>query len=264
MCAQQAFFFLIMIIITCGSMKNYTDVLRDMIFISLLLFTISCKQDSSITTFQMTTDKIRVDGKMDESAWQNAEWRPIDQAWLGAGYSAEDFSGRYKVLWDKDRLYVIAEIIDDTLVDIHADGLDRYWDDDCLEVFIDVDASGGDHQYNYNAFAYHIALDGKVVDMDVDSLPHYYSHVINARTQNGNMTTWELAIQPHDDTFVRNKPYDKVELSTGRNIGFAIAYCDNDHSKEREHFVGSIAVEGEDKNRGWIDAGIFEKVKLVK
>ena len=46
-------------------------------------------------------------------------------------------------------------------------------------------------------------------------------------------------------------------------MGFAIAYCDNDHSVEREHFIGSEVVEGTDKNRGWIDADIFGKIKLT-
>ena len=35
-----------------------------------------------------------------------------------------------------------------------------------------------------------------------------------------------------------------------------VAYCDNDNSPEREHFIGSNKIEGEDKNRGWIDAGV--------
>ncbi|MEN0006928.1 MAG: sugar-binding protein, partial [Bacteroidota bacterium] len=87
------------------------------------------------------------------------------QRWLGEPYTDEDFSGRYKLTWSEDFIYILAEIQDDTLIDIHEDGLDRYWDDDCLEIFIDEDHSGGNHQYSHNAFAYHIALDGKVVDI---------------------------------------------------------------------------------------------------
>ena len=47
------------------------------------------------------------------------------------------------------------------------------------------------------------------------------------------------------------------------NIGFALAYCDNDKSEHREHFIGSVAVEGENKNKGWIDAHIFGTLLLV-
>ena len=45
-------------------------------------------------------------------------------------------------------------------------------------------------------------------------------------------------------------------------MGFALAYCDNDKSKTRENFIGSVYVEGNDKNRGWIDANIFGTLKL--
>ena len=236
------------------------------IIILSLIIIAGCKEtnQASDVTFAQVVTKMDIDGHVSEMAWDKADWRDIDNVWLGGSYNAEDFSGRYKTLWSKDRLYVVAEIIDDTLVDIHPDGLERYWDDDCLEVFVDVDASGGNHQYNYNAFAYHIGLDGKVVDIGVDSLPHYYNHVVSAMTHKGNMTTWELSIALYDESFERNKSSKEYKLSAGHDIGFAIAYCDNDHSQEREHFIGSVAIKGEDKNRGWIDAGIFERVTLVE
>ena len=48
--------------------------------------------------------------------------------------------------------------------------------------------------------------------------------------------------------------------------GFMLAYCDNDGSKEREHFIGSveIAPKNGDKNRGYIDASVFGKLWLKK
>lgn len=205
-----------------------------------------------------------INGKADDPAWQTAEWLPLDQVWLGAPPAAEDFSGRYKILWDENNLYVLAEITDDTLLDIHPDGLVNYWDDDCLEIFVDEDASGGDHQYNYNAFAYHIALDGKVADISPDKQPHFYDdHCTTRRTTDGNTSVWEVAIKIFDG----NKYEDGGDnipkmLKAGKKLGFALAYCDNDHSPERENFIGSVRVEGDDKNRGWIDAGIFGLLKL--
>lgn len=50
-----------------------------------------------------------------------------------------------------------------------------------------------------------------------------------------------------------------VTLFEGRNLGFMLAYCDNDGSKEREHFIGSTdikAVNG-NKNLGYITADVF-------
>ncbi len=206
----------------------------------------------------------RIDGSGDDPVWQNAAWLPLDQDWIGQKPDALDFSGRYKIAWDENNLYILAEITDDVLIDTHTDGLDHYWDDDCLEIFIDEDASGGNHQYSYNAFAYHIALDGKVVDIAPDSAFTYFNdHCTTRRVTNGTNSTWEVAVKVFDgNRFVTGGDNIPKSLRAGKIMGFALAYCDNDHSAERENFIGSIAVEGEDKNRGWIDAGIFGKLEL--
>jgi hypothetical protein len=205
-----------------------------------------------------------LDGKSDEPVWQNAPWFPLDQTWIGAPPSAADFSGRYKICWDENYLYVLAEITDDTLVDIHPDGLLKYWDDDCLEIFVDEDASGGNHQFNYNAFAYHIALDGKVVDIRPDSAFAYYNdHCTTRRITEGTNTTWEVAVKIFDGKRYTDEGENiPKSLFSGKKMGFALAYCDNDRSPERENFMGSTLVKGEDKNRGWIDAGIFGLLTL--
>jgi hypothetical protein len=205
-----------------------------------------------------------LNGVADDDVWQSAEWLPLDQPWLGALPTAADYSGRYKIAWDENNLYVLAEITDDTLIDTHVDGLLKYWDDDCLEVFVDEDASGGNHQYSYNAFAYHIALDGKVVDICPDSSFAYFNdHCTTRRTTHGQVSTWEVSIKLFDGNKYNNEGENIPKLlKSGKKIGFALAYCDNDHSSERENFMGSVVVAGDDKNRGWIDAGIFGFLEL--
>lgn len=236
----------------------------------VLLFAASCspreqsaQSDSGFFAMEALTPPV-IDGIADDAVWGDAPWYPLDQVWLGDSVSPEDFSGRYKLAWSENYLYILAEIRDDTLIDIHPDGLQFYWDDDCLEVFVDEDASGGIHQYNHNAFAYHIALDYKVADIGTDSLPHYYdNHVQCRRMTQGNLSTWELAVAIYPDTYRDDAPDNApVKLSPGKIMGFALAYCDNDHSPERENFIGSTFVPGEDKNRGWIDAGIFSRLEL--
>jgi hypothetical protein len=204
-----------------------------------------------------------IDGRADDACWQSAAWHSMDQRWLGPEYTPEDFTGRYKLSWDENFIYVLAEIQDDTLIDIHEDGLDFYWDDDCLEIFVDEDHSGGNHQYSHNAFAYHIALDNRVVDIGPDSLFRYYTdHITSRRTQDGNTSIWEVAISIYDDSYTDGGENTPVKLNAGKRVGFAIAYCDNDRSANRENFIGSVFVPGEDKNRGWIDAGIFGTLVL--
>lgn len=230
----------------------------------------SCNDSSapikSDTTPILFTDSAPIiDGLPNDDCWTSIDWRPIDQKWIGPDYTPEDFTGKFKLRWTTDFIYILTEIRDDQLIDIYPDGLNRYWDDDCVEIFVDEDRSKGDHLKSYNAFAYHIGLDYQVADYGIDEKPHYYNdHVETKRTQNGDIYTWEMKMKVFDDTYVYNQQNIPVILKEGKEIGFAIAYCDNDASESRENFIGSIFVPGEDKNQGYKDAGIFGSYTLVK
>jgi len=209
---------------------------------------------------------LTVDGVADEAIWQRARWQELKHRWLGPKYSAEDFRGRFKVVWTAEKIYILGELVDDILFDRHRDPLVQYWDDDCLEIFLDEDHSGGNHQYNHNAFAYHMSLDNQAIDIGTDKLPHSYSdHVQSRWQQQGNKIVWELAIDVYTDKYVdgsdRNVP---VKLSAGKVMGLMIAWCDNDGSELRENFIGSESAAGENKDRGWIDAGLFGSLVLVE
>jgi Carbohydrate family 9 binding domain-like len=205
---------------------------------------------------------ITLDGIATESSWTAASWNTINNNWIGASPTSTDYQGRYKILYDKNYLYVLAEITDDVLIDSHLDGLTNYWDDDCLEIFIDEDASGGLHLTNYNAFAYHIALDKKVVDYGLDNAPHYYnSHVQTFINTIGNVSTWEVAIKIYPDNYIDGAVNIPSVLKKGKKIGFSIAYNDSD-ATSRENMIGSVDVPGTDKNRGYIDASTFGKIVL--
>ncbi|WP_299129214.1 DUF6265 family protein [uncultured Winogradskyella sp.] len=212
-----------------------------------------------------TEEIITIDGIANEAIWNKTAWHALNQVWLGETLASDDFEGRYKLAWKKDALYLLAEIKDDKLIDIYKDPLTQWWDDDCLEIFIDEDNSGGEHQFSHNAFAYHIALDGNVVDMATNKVGKLYnSHIESKHKTKGNITIWEVKISIYDDSYVDEGDNQAVTLTAGKNIGFALAYCDNDNSKLRENFIGSVFVEGEDKNRGWIDANIFGTLVLKK
>ncbi|GAB3024599.1 CBM9 family sugar-binding protein [Bowmanella dokdonensis] len=210
-----------------------------------------------------------IDGVGEDPAWQQADWRPLSHLITGSMPAQEDFSGRFKLLWDEDHLYLQAEITDDVLFDHHPDPLIQYWNDDALEIFIDSDASGGEHQYNHSAFAYHIALDNQAVDLAEDGRPALYNDHLRSRWQRSadapHVMVWEVAIRLFDDAYKDGRANPPLALQAGRKIGFMLAYCDNDGSPEREHFVGSadiLPVEG-DRNRGWLDAGVFESFVLA-
>ena len=207
-----------------------------------------------------------VDGVAAEPIWKRARWREINHRWLGPEYTADDFRGRFKVVWTPKKIYILAEVVDDILFDSHRDPLVQYWDDDCLEIFVDEDYSGGNHQYNHNAFAYHMSLDNQAIDIGTDEKARSYSHHVESRwQQRGNMVVWEVGIDIYPDTYVdgsaKNQP---VKLTAGKVLGLMLAWCDNDGSELRENFIGSESAPGEHKDRGWIDAGLFGELVLVK
>ncbi|TMM53310.1 sugar-binding protein [Maribacter algarum] len=235
----------------------------------LLLFFYSChpkphyKEDHQIIEVKRATKSPIIDGKGNENSWNVTEWHPLDQNWLGPSYDYNDFNGRYKLNWDEDYLYLLVEIIDDSLYDRVKDPLKLWWNDDSLQVFIDEDNSGGLHQKSHNAFGYHIALDGNVVDLSESKAPKLFNeHILSAKTQHGNQTTWEMAITLYDDSYSEKSKNQTTVLETNKKIGFALAYCDNDGSIERENYIGSVFVPGEDKNQAWVNADIFGTLVL--
>lgn len=212
---------------------------------------------------------IMIDG-VAEKAWDNAVWQPMAYLMADSRPKREDFHGRYKLLWDSQYLYLQAEITDDILFDKTADPRVKYWEDDCLEVFIDSDASGGNHQYNHSAFAYHIALDNQIVDIGDDEKAHLYNDHVTSRWQRNdtphNKIIWEAAIKLFADNYSDSQPLPPITLKPEQKIGFMLAYCDNDGSPTREHFMGSHKIEpvNGDTNRGWIDANVFGKMSFKK
>jgi hypothetical protein len=226
-----------------------------------------------------------MDGVADDAVWADAPWRNIDRQIIGdAPDSAEDFSGRYKAVWRGDALYLLAEIHDDRLIDSHADPLQRYWEDDALEIFVDEDGRGGNHQYSYDAFAYHIALDNQAVDIaPFRNAEEAAAGTVNVRTFPAHVQArwaraaasphpvlWEVRIALYSDQYrddVKSVETAAVALHAGKRLGFMVAYCDSDTAGEgREHFYGDVEiapVDG-DRNRGYIDASVFGTMELVE
>lgn len=243
--------------------------MRNFIRLTLLTTLIICFQAFGFDVNKATQAPV-IDGVDNEKIWQKAAWHPINHLIVGSQPSKSDFDGRFRLLWNKDSLFLQAEITDDRLIDQHADPLYFYWDDDCLEVFIDSDASGGDHQYNHSAFAYHIALDNQAVDIGENQKPlllnEHVSSVWKRQSNKPNTIIWEVAITLYDNDYKENATNAPLTLAAGRTIGFMLAYCDNDGSVNREHFVASNDVKpvNGDKNRGWIDASVFGSIRLVE
>jgi hypothetical protein len=264
-------------------MKNMSYMLTISIvfFLSAQVFALDTLDKRPLKANKVISS-IVIDGIADDASWQQATWQPIDKLILGTMPSKEDFSGRFKVMWDAQHLYLLVEITDDILFDQHSDPRHLYWDDDCLEIFIDEDASGGNHQFNYNAFAYHVALDNQAVDIgekNSDGSDNFVllNEHINSKWRRSakapHKVIWEMTVSVYDDSFSlsktrqtshQHKKSQPVTLFSGKKLGFMLAYCDNDGSKEREHFISSNDIEAVNgnKNLGYITADVFQTLTL--
>ncbi len=211
---------------------------------------------------------VTIDGQATEECWANAEWYAIDQVWIpwNATMKAGDFEGRYKVAWNEDYLYVLVEVVDDMLSDDHTNPLQNWWDDDCVEVFIDEDRSMGNHERNNNAFAYHTSLFYDAVDLNSSGQGINYKNNIEVKmdTVDQNTYLWEFAIKNYDASFNINNPEaSRVKLEANKKMGFAIAYCDNDETNARENFIGSMVMTQSTSNDMYKNADHFGLMVLI-
>tara|TARA_R110002051_G_scaffold34256_5_gene76386 strand:+ start:5185 stop:5919 length:735 start_codon:yes stop_codon:yes gene_type:complete len=240
------------------------------IFLLTLVSLVSCteiktKKDSHITPVTFIEEAPTLDGRPIENFWNLLEWHPIDQNWIGGPFDHDDFNGKFKIAWNRDGLYLLLEIVDDSLYKKSKDPLKLWWNDDCVIVYIDEDNSGGLHQYNHNAFTYHVALDGNVADLGNDKNPKLYNdHIKSVHETEDKTTYWEMFIKVYPDTYIDDSDIKPVALTKKKKIGFALAYADNDTSTERENLIGSVFISGENKNNGWIDASVFGTLELVE
>lgn len=225
------------------------------------------KNDYNLTA-PLSVTPLVIDGIADDEVWKDAKWYNLNHRWLGNSYTKEDFSGKFKLAWDAKKLYLFVSITDDLIIDKNKKWDDGWWNDDCVEIFIDEDNGDDLHQFNHKAFAYHVALNAKdVVDLGTDSLPHLYNNHITAAKNmaNDKSINWEFAIDIYSDSFKDNSKNKPVVLSSGKEMGFALAYCDSDTSKTRENFIGSIPMKGktdQERDQGWKDAGVFNTLIL--
>jgi hypothetical protein len=205
-----------------------------------------------------------IDGIADDAAWNDAAWVPIENVYIGPPVTPEDFSGRYKVVWTESRLYLLAEITDDVLRDVNSPATSNYWDDDCLELFLDEDKSGGYHEFSYNAFAYHMAINNiDVIDNGTSGPLLFNDHITSAKTQSGTTYTWEVEVKVFADDFVYGQENTPVTLTEGKILGYNLAYCDNDYLQTRENFIGSRYLDRSIANNGYINADVFATLELV-
>ena len=239
-----------------------------------------------------------IDGSGDDPAWELAEWRSISYEWMyNPPYShvknAADFSGRFKIVWTEDRLYILAEITDDIKSITRQDTpYINPENDDCLELFINENGLGGmrdSYAETAHYFTYHMSF-GEENVMDyiggtsntatsdpvyriengyIKRNSHLNYKIGNKNNENeSNTYIWETEMKIHDSTYPQRSSPDRepMKLTEGKKMGFAVAYCDADAKNTREHFIGSMFIAGStdnERNQAYQNASVYAKLYLV-
>jgi hypothetical protein len=209
-----------------------------------------------------------IDGSAADACWDKAQWQPIENVWIpyNATMDAGDFEGHFKLAWDSLYLYLLVEIIDDSLSDDHSNPLQNWWDDDCLEIFIDENRSKGNHERNNNAFAYHVSIFYDAVDLNSSGSGVNYKDNLEVvmDTVTDDKYLWEAAIKNYTSAFTPSDPEaSRVYLHHHKLMGFTLAYCDNDETTGRENFIGSMYMSQATANNNYITADYFGSLLLV-
>ena len=215
---------------------------------------------------EFTSETLNVDGCGNEAAWQSAPWYDLNYTWMGTAPDNEDYQGKFKMLWDANSLYLFVEVVDDSLHATLTDGVENYWKGDYVEIFLDEDQSGGNHQYNHQAFAYHVSTEGHAIDKDTNEATVFFDdHVEVMRTRDGTTHYWEMAIKLFDKDFDEASSENvAIMLTKDKQIGFSLAYGDNDGNQSRENFMGSRETHGVNNDEGYINSDVFGSVTLVE
>ena len=238
----------------------------------------------SIQAFHTNTVPV-IDADSSDLCWQAAKWQSINYFWMSYGVPIPpaDFSGRFKVLWNRttNLLYFLVEITDDVFVKGYtfANNNGTYPNYDVVELFIDEDRSGGTHTFDNNAFAYHItggnsSLSYTAVDIWgsnwANNKVDYSNHLPEfVRAFDGNHYYWEFSLMALKNTFTPTAtPADhKATLSVGKRMGLTVAYCDNDNPNEnplvRDNFIASKYVPQANYNDSYMNATLFGSLLLA-
>ncbi|MBN2090432.1 T9SS type A sorting domain-containing protein [candidate division KSB1 bacterium] len=187
-----------------------------------------------------------IDGDLSDSTWNKA----LVAQTLIKGGTPEEFSEywnnfddnqvTWKALWsEKTNLVYIAIEIQDDIAGLNDHAFPLFWQDDCVELYVDGDTSGGDYTTYENAQHWFIRRDNKFRLAFLNS--EYTGSQIQSAIQQGQNGNWTLEIaMPIFDKF-ETIPH---QLALGDVIGWDVWYDDSDNKVSesgkyvREHQVG--------------------------
>jgi hypothetical protein len=163
---------------------------------------------------------IVIDGTAEE-LWSEARQYKLGNVIYAPISSDEDCSANFKALWDAQNLYMLIDVTDDSL--INDSDSDLWYQDDCVEVFIDGDNSKSDN-YDSDDAQYHFDWDRTKPTMD--------------RFEHGNLNGVEFAMVTTEKGYRTEIKFPWSTLGTkpsaGTKIGLDVHVNDDDDGGDRD------------------------------
>ncbi len=198
---------------------------------------------NATVAFALSTPVVDVDGQMD-ATWSAAPAYSFPNLLLGTVASTNDLSGTWRTLWNQTNLYVFVEVTDNVLT--NDSGTD-WWDDDLVEVYLDVNNSKGASYDGTNDYQYVFRWNNPVV-LETKLTRTQAVVVARAATTNG----YRLEIK---------FPWTTLGLypTNGARIGLDVMLNDDDNGGARER---KLAWHGA-TDQAYLNPSLFGVAKLL-
>ena len=180
-----------------------------------------------------------------EPTWLYTPGMEINNVTVGS--RTADFDAQWRALYDFTNLYILVEVNDHTLVN---DSNNEWYNDDCVEIFIDGDNSSGSMYDGVNDFQFGFRWADEEIKIGNNSANNMTGmNVIHYATDVGH--NLELSI-----------PWNTIGVtpSEGYVIGFDVAVDDDDNGGTRECAIASIFTA----DNAWHNPGVFGNVALIQ
>ena len=171
-------------------------------------------------TISKVNRPIRIDGTI-EDIWSGAREYKIANVIYMPASSEADLSASYKAMWDAQNLYVLINVTDDSLKNDSSS--DLWYQDDCVEVFVDADNAKSEN-YGNNDGQYHFDWDRTNPSMD--------------RFEHGRLNGVTFAMVPTENGYRTEIKFPwstlGTESSAGMKIGLDVHVNDDDDGGDRD------------------------------
>ena len=177
-------------------------------------------QDAGAT---YTDTGIKIDGVSDD-AWSGAASYSLSDTVSGSVADSDDLSGSFDVMWDADKIYFRARIVDDAVV---GDEGGANWQDDSVEFYLDI---GNDQTGTYDTTDFQF-----VVGQGSDNIDLHRSGKLVSSAPTGAESATELTSDGYTTEF--SITWESLGLKApteNMDIGFGFAVNDDDDGGARD------------------------------